>query len=525
MSTLLRTAMRRSRALSLLHTAMNGRLLLSLTAPSLTIAAHRHTKVNRPRHIGKKIQELSIPADVVTEADEDTFLSDTEYDSIASSTMHVHSRLVEQKVLVIQPYVKWGPRKADVKPEHQLQEAEALVRSIPSWMIVKSIKVGLESLDKRSVFGTGKLEELRQLVAALQDGREKLTTVFISKSMLTRPQKVFLEQHFHLPVLDRYSVVVQILRLHAVSAEAKLQVAMAEIPYIWQQMRDLDSAGLSRAQVFFTDTQKEMLKQREKKIKDELDRIRSQRTLLRKRRVKKSFPIVAVVGYTNAGKTSLIKALTDESSLQPRDQLFATLDVTSHAGFLPCKLEVLYMDTVGFMSDIPTGLIECFIATLEDAMLADVIIHVQDVAHENYEQQKKHVEETLRQLQASISSIEGAKLPPIIDVGNKVDLVNDSTLLDSFQEHHLVSSTTKSGINDLLAYLENAVLQTTNRKKMIIKVRNGGEEAAWLYKNTAVTKVEADENNSDQLMMHVVISEAVLQKFKSEFINGNGASR
>lgn len=94
------------------------------------------------------------------------------------------------------------------------------------------------------------------------------------------------------------------------------------------------------------------------------------RELLRNKRKQKNFPIVAVVGYTNAGKTSLIKALTDEDSLQPRNQLFATLDVTAHAGILPSQLKVIYMDTVGFMSDIPTGLIECFVATLEDAMLA-----------------------------------------------------------------------------------------------------------------------------------------------------------
>lgn len=80
--------------------------------------------------------------------------------------------------------------------------------------------------------------------------------------------------------------------------------------------------------------------------------------------------MIAVVGYTNAGKTSLIKALTHEQSMQPRNQLFATLDVTAHGGFLPCNLEVIYIDTVGFMSDLPTGLIECFVATLEDAMLA-----------------------------------------------------------------------------------------------------------------------------------------------------------
>lgn len=170
--------------------------------------------------------------------------------------------------------------------------------------------------------------------------------------------------------MDRYSIVIQILRLHATSAEAKLQVALAEIPYIWNQMKDLNPS-MSRKQGYsLNDTQRELLNKREKKIKQEIENIRNHRKLLRSKRKKENYPIIAVVGYTNAGKTSLIKALTDEQTIQPRDQLFATLDVTAHAGILPCKLEIIYMDTVGFMSDIPTGLIECFIATLEDAMLS-----------------------------------------------------------------------------------------------------------------------------------------------------------
>lgn len=166
--------------------------------------------------------------------------------------------------------------------------------------------------------------------------------------------------------MDRFSVVIQILRLHATSHESKLQVALAEIPYIWRQLGVQDQVTRSK----LTDSQKLNLRNREKRIKTELENVRNRRQSIRNRRVLKQFPVIAVVGYTNAGKTSLIKALTNEMTMQPRNQLFATLDITAHGGILPCNLNVIYMDTIGFMSDIPTGLIECFVATLEDAMFA-----------------------------------------------------------------------------------------------------------------------------------------------------------
>lgn len=165
--------------------------------------------------------------------------------------------------------------------------------------------------------------------------------------------------------MDRFSVVIQILRLHATSRESRLQVAKAEIPYIWKQLGD--RVGVRGK---LNDAQKSLLRNREKYIKIELEAVRGHRQLLRKRRIKNQFPIIAVVGYTNAGKTALIKALTNEEGIEPKNKLFATLEITAHGGVLPCNLKVIYMDTIGFMADIPTGLIECFIATLEDAMLA-----------------------------------------------------------------------------------------------------------------------------------------------------------
>lgn len=180
-------------------------------------------------------------------------------------------------------------------------------------------------------------------------------------------QKYHLEQEFGVPVMDRFSVVIQILSAHATSREAKLQIALAELPYVWHHLGSENNEFIRSK---LTDSQKMMLRNRERHIKKELEHISEHRKMVRRKRTNKEFPIVAVVGYTNCGKTSLIKALTNQEKLQPQNKLFATLDVTAHMGRLPSNLQVLYIDTIGFMSDIPTGLMQCFITTLEDAMNA-----------------------------------------------------------------------------------------------------------------------------------------------------------
>lgn len=435
--------------------------------------------------------------------------------------MHVVTKKIlnQQSVLLIQPYIKWGPRKSAVKPELQLAEAESLVRTLPRWTVELSLKVPVESMEKKMVFGTGKLEEIRGLITSSREQGKPISCVFISKSMLTFIQKSSLEEFLGLPVMDRYSVVIQILRLHAITKESKLQVALAEIPYIWGQMRDIEmlaGAAMKKQRFFLTDQQKVLLKQRERKIQHELEELRARRELLRNNRKQKQFPVVAVVGYTNSGKTSLIKALTDEASLQPKDQLFATLDVTAHAGRLPCRLEVLYMDTVGFMSDLPTGLLECFVATLEDALEADVIIHVQDVSHENWLEQKNHVETTLASLIRNNTKQTDHIMENVINVGNKVDLV--PTEQKNFGDLQTISSKTLAGINDLLMCVEKKVLSTTNRIRMTMRVPMGGEEAQWLYKNAAVTDSEADAKDQQMILLHVVISNAKFQQFKHRFV-------
>lgn len=262
---------------------------------------------------------------------------------------------------IIQPYVKWGPKKHSVAPEEQLEEAVALIRTLPSWHVEGTITIPLESLDKKSLFGSGNMEKLCQLISQ----NRRITAVFVNYSNLKKVTNGILQQNFHLPVLDRYRIVIQILKMHAISKHAKLQVALAELYFIQKK--------IEQTQFFMThnsETLKFVFQKREKMLKNAMIEVRNQRKLLRNKRNLIDYPVIAVVGYTNAGKTSLIKALTGNDKLQPRDQLFATLDVTVHEGILPSGLKVLFVDTVGFISDIPTNLLECFIATLEDALLS-----------------------------------------------------------------------------------------------------------------------------------------------------------
>lgn len=454
-----------------------------------------------------------------------------DYDRIANSAMHVvNQKLLNiQNVIVLQPYVKWGPKKMkEVKPENQLAEAESLIRTL-NWNVEVSMKVPLDSMSRRMIFGSGKLDELKQIINQRRAEGRPLTCMFVSKSVLKFVQKVHLANFFDIPVMDRYSIVVQILRMHALTNEARLQVALAEIPYIWAQLRDIETQQNNQGQnLYITEAQKMMLKKREKNIQQELEGLRAHRELLRNKRKQKQFPVVAVVGYTNCGKTSLIKALTGETSLQPRNQLFATLDVTAHAGLLPCRLEVLYMDTVGFMSDLPTGLIECFVATLEDALDADIIIHVQDISHEDWQLQRDHVEKTLlllmtKKLTSNSKNSENLpKMDNLINIGNKVDLLEnkEGNEKKDFGNLKVISSTTFAGINDLVTELEERILDATNRSKITFRVPMGTEEMQWLYKNSAVTSSEADPKDNQKILLHVVISKPTLEQFKHRFIDG-----
>ena len=164
-----------------------------------------------------------------------------------------------------------------------------------------------------------------------------------------------------------------------------MQLALAEIPLLRSSVNtdsgQQDQQGWGSRYIMGsgespTELRARALRDRELRLRRVLERLRDKRRLMRKERVRREFPVVSVVGYTNCGKTTLIQALTGEAALQPRDQPFATLDVTVHAGLLPSRLRILYVDTIGFLSQLPHSLIHAFSATLEDVAYSDVLVHV-----------------------------------------------------------------------------------------------------------------------------------------------------
>ncbi|XP_041597005.1 putative GTP-binding protein 6 isoform X3 [Vulpes lagopus] len=277
-----------------------------------------------------------------------------------------------QRVCLIHPEVKRGPEKPKLtRAEWQVAEAEALVHTLDGWSVVESMVVPSKSPDGKLIFGKGTLEHLTEKIR----GTPEITAVFLNVERLAAPTKKELEAAWGVQVCDRFTVVLHIFRCNARTKEARLQVALAELPLLRSRLKTSmalpDGRGRGSRYIMgsgesFVQVQQRLLKDQEMKIRKALERLRNKRRLLGRQRRRQEFPVISVVGYTNCGKTTLIKALTGDDAVQPRDQLFATLDITAHAGWLPSRVAVIYMDTIGFLSQLPHSLIESFSATLED---------------------------------------------------------------------------------------------------------------------------------------------------------------
>lgn len=453
--------------------------------------------------------------DISEEGLEELLQSDPKYQECVLEYYNIPN--TGQRVFLIQPDIKWGPQKPLSSIKNQLEESIALVNTLKNWKVVGHKVVSSKKPQKMQIFGKGNFAELTEQIQQCP----AVSAIFLSIEMLNGVQWSYLQKVWNIPVYDRYTIILQIFKEHARTKEAKLQVALAEVPYIRSRLvsihRDSPSYSQSVTQnirhsgEIYLEQRYKLLQEQELKLKAALRKVKRQRELLRKNRLQRQIPLIAVVGYTNAGKTSIIKALTNDADLQPVDQLFATLDVTAHAGTLPNRLKVIYMDTVGFISDIPTKLIDAFAATLEDAMIADLLIHVRDISHNDTKAQNANVHQTLN------SMVSSDQLKNMIEVCNKVDLLPTGQEIETSPQNTLLTNAVSGqGIPDLKMIIQEALLSTTMWKQRKFRIFQGSPLLQWLEKEATILSAVPD-SSQENLIVTVLITDMLYNKLKAKF--------
>ncbi|XP_038673746.1 putative GTP-binding protein 6 isoform X1 [Scyliorhinus canicula] len=463
----------------------------------------------KPSRSGKQSEE-----DDEASTDDECELEDAEFEELFQEQI---SPLPEggHRVFIVHPDVKWGGKKQYLTTgELQMAEAVALVNTLPNWHVVDKVILSTKSPDNKFIFGKGNFQTLTEKIKGLP----QITAVFMNVERLSALSEKELESAWGVEVFDRYSIVLHIFRCNARTKEAKLQIALAEIPYLRSQLKNevahLDQQGGGSRYIMgsgetFMEVQQRLLKERELKIRGVLEKLKKKRRLLRTQRKRRELPVISVMGYTNCGKTTLIKTLTGDTGLHPRDQLFATLDVTTHAGLMPSRLMVLYVDTIGFLSQLPHNLIESFSATLEDVVYSDVIVHVRDISHPETNNQKVNVLNVLRNLQ-----LPNQLLDSIIEVHNKIDLQEGYEPTDP--DAVAVSALHGLGMDELTKKIEEAVLRVTGKLILTIEVNLAGPQLSWLYKEATVQGV--DVLPEDGLAnVKVIISSSAYGKYRKLF--------
>ncbi|XP_041114835.1 putative GTP-binding protein 6 [Polyodon spathula] len=445
----------------------------------------------------------------------DGAIADTEVEELFQQEMPLEVSEEGHQVFIVHPDVKWGAKKQHLTTaELQMAEAVGLINTLQNWTVVEKLILSTKTPDNKRIFGKGNFQTLTEKIRSLP----QITAVFMNVERVSPLTEKELKEAWGVKVFDRYTVVLHIFRCNARTKEAKLQIALAEIPLLRSRLRNelanLDQQGGGSRYIMgsgetFMEVQQRLLKERELKIRAALEKLKKKRHLLRSQRKQREFPVISVMGYTNCGKTTLIKSLTGDAGLQPRDQLFATLDVTVHAGLLPSHMPVLFVDTIGFLSQLPHQLIDSFSATLEDVAHSDLIIHVRDISHPETLNQKVNVLNVLKKLQLPTHLLDS-----VIEVHNKIDLI------DGYQTTEpntlAISALQGKGLQNLKSIIEEAILKITGKQIMTIKVNLTGSQLSWLYKEATVQEVIVlpEEGSAN---VNVIISNSAYGRYRKLF--------
>ncbi|TAF15765.1 MAG: GTPase HflX [Alphaproteobacteria bacterium] len=416
------------------------------------------------------------------------------------------------RAVVVCPIVKAEKRQAMREPQARLEEAVNLTQAI-HLEIVQGLIFQMSEIKPATVLGAGQVEHIAEVVKA-----HDIHVVVIDCS-LTPMQQRNLERALAAKVIDRNALILEIFGDRAQTKEGKLQVELAALDY--QKSRLVRSwthlerqrggfgfmGGPGESQI---ETDRRLIKERIAVIKEQLEKVVQTRGLHRKGREAVPFPTVALVGYTNAGKSSVFNRLTDARVLA-EDALFATLDPTTRKVRLPSGMDIILSDTVGFISNLPTQLIAAFRATLEEVRQADLLVHVRDITHRDSHAQKQDVLAVLSELFGSPEDV-----PPMLEVWNKCDVLHEDDPRRYGRDDDVwrISAHTGEGMEALLVALEHQLSRTLFHEVCYDVAHSDGRAQAWLHRHGIIRHIEQFDG---VVRITVGLSDASMGKFYQEF--------
>lgn len=420
------------------------------------------------------------------------------------------------RALVIYPEL---PGRASVGPEARLAEAEGLALAI-GLNVVQKKHFRVRSPRAVTLLGGGQVEEIAQI------GRDCEIDLLIVDASLTAIQQRNLEERTGLKTIDRTGLILEIFGERAATAEGRLQVELAHLDYqagrlvrSWTHLERQRGGfgflgGPGETQI---EADRRMIRDRMARLRRELEEVKRTRSLHRARRKRAPWPVIALVGYTNAGKSTLFNSLT-RATVLAEDMLFATLDPTMREISLPGVEKAILSDTVGFVSDLPTQLVAAFRATLEEVISADIIVHVRDISHSETDAQRDDVLQILRDL-GVLDDEDAANQPRMLEVWNKIDLLDTekredlSALVQRNDDLLMISAQTGEGVDAFKAHL-SALIAKGNLVRSVRLKASDGAALAWLHARGTINSQIVDE---DLVTVEASLSRQLWGQFDKQF--------